>query len=450
MSDVFPAAPVFPDTRVLVVDDDRNLRSVLFRELSDNGYRTSASDSGSHAIKTLEKEEYDVVLLDLTMPGMDGLEVLRRIRSLDVPAEVVVLTGNATVSTAVEAMKLGAYDYLTKPFKLAELRVVIDKAHEKKRLVEENLLLKSQLRRQSDRLRLITKSPLMAGVLEQVPKVARSAFPVLIYGESGVGKELIASGIHEASERPGAFVPLNCGALPEQMMESELFGHERGAFTGAHARKPGLMEIADRGTLFLDEIAELPLPLQVKLLRVIEARSFFRLGGVREARVDVKFLFATNKDLRAEADRGSFRSDLYYRISALSIRVPPLRERPEDIPLLVDHFIGTEFSSRDRRFSEASLRLMESYPWPGNVRELKNVVHRCLLLSPHETIDEADLPPEIAAGCRPLCRRLEDVERNHILTVLREAGGHRGMAAEVLGIDPKTLYRKLREYGVKE
>ena len=435
--------------KVLIADDDPKLRQVLANELSLEGFEVHQAENGDIAIDHLEKDEFDVLLLDLSMPGLSGMEVLKRIANLGISVEVIILTAFATVSTAVEAMKLGAYDYLTKPFKLQELRAVIQRASERKRLVRENLLLKMQIKRQAQAEKIITRSHLMLAVLEDVKKVAASDLPVLIYGETGVGKELVAKAIHEASGRiDGPFIPINCGAIPENMLESEIFGYEKGAFTGAHARKPGLLEVADSGILFLDEVGDLSPPLQGKLLRVIETGSFFRIGGIKEVRADAKFVSATNKELRTEVERGNFRQDLYYRISALTLRIPPLRERKEDIPLLVDHIVRNNATLRDKRFSEEALAVLSENAWPGNVRELQNVVHRTLLLSKKELVEPQDLPADLVDGRRTPTKRLEDVEREHILRVLKEAGGQRGKAAEVLGVDPKTLYRKLLSYGV--
>jgi DNA-binding NtrC family response regulator len=437
--------------RILIADDDKNLRMVLTSELSEKGFKIDTAESGSKAVNLLENEDYDVLLLDLTMPGLGGMEVLKKIKTLELPTEVVILTGNATVSTAVEAMKLGAYDFLTKPFKLAELKAVLEKAFEKKGLSRENLVLKEQIKRESETQQIITKSPLMFEIFEKVKKVALSPLPVLIHGESGVGKELIARAVHHESERAGKpFIPINCGAIPETMLESELFGFEKGAFTGAHAKKLGLLEIANEGTLFLDEICELTLPLQGKLLRVIETGLFFRIGGIKEIQVDVKFVAATNKDIKNEAEKGQFRSDLYYRISALALSIPPLRERKEDIPLLVDHTIRNTPAFKGKSFDKEALKILALYPWPGNVRELLNVVHRTLLLSKSDFIGPEDLPVDLITDSRVSGRRLEDVEREHILKVLKEAEGQRGKAAEILGVDPKTLYRKLLGYGTKE
>jgi len=437
--------------KILIADDDKNLRKVLMNELSEEGFNVNETDNGIKAVDMLEKDEYDVLLLDLNMPGLSGMDVLKKIKDLDIPTEVIILTAHATVSTAVDAMKLGAYDYLTKPFQINELITFIEKAYEKKKLLSENLLLKSQIKRQSVTKDIITKNPLMLEILENVKKVAISDLPILIYGESGVGKELIAKAIHNASKRIDMpFLPINCGAIPETMLESELFGHEKGAFTGAYAKKLGLLEIANHGILFLDEIGELTSKLQGKLLRVIETGSFFRVGGVKEVRVDVKFVSATNKDLKKEIEIGNYRPDLYYRVCALTLCIPPLRERQEDIPLLVEHIIKNNTTFKNKNISKKSLRILSGYPWPGNVRELQNVIHRALFLSRDNIIEPHDLPADLVSSHKIPSRLLEDMEREHILNVLRETDGQRKKAAEILGIDPKTLYRKLSIYGIKE
>ncbi len=437
--------------KLLIVDDEKNLRQVLAAELSVDGDEADTAEDGLKALELLEKTEYDVVLLDLNMPRMGGIDVLKKIRALDLPAEVIVLTANTTITAAVEAMKLGAYDYLTKPFRLEELSPVIEKAFEKKKLRSENLILKTQIELQQDNRHIVAKSLAMRELLETVKKIAASEYPVLITGESGVGKELIAASLHHGSKRPNKpFVALNSGAIPENMIESELFGYEKGAFTGAQARKLGLLEVANTGTLFLDEIGDMPQALQVKLLRVIETGAFFRLGGIREQRVDVRFVAATNKDLKAEIARGSFRQDLYYRISSLIVQIMPLRDRPEDIPELIEYFTRRSSAFRHKQFSKEALAILSRYSWPGNVRELQNVLHRALLLSKTDVIEPSDLPPDICGAQQSGSARLDDVEREHILKVLKASGNQRNKAAEALGIDPKTLYRKLAGYGLNE
>ena len=435
--------------KILIVDDEKNLRQVLKIELAAGGAEVEEAENGSKALELLEKYEYDVVLLDLNMPHLSGIDVLKAMKSIECPSEVIILTANATISTAVEAMKIGADDYLTKPFHIEELSRVIEKAYEKKKLRSENILLKTQLQRQAGRSPLVFCSRVMRELLETVRKVSQSDFPVLIAGESGTGKELIAATIHRESGRAGGpFVPINCGAVPENMIESELFGFEKGAFTGAQSKKLGLLEVADQGSLFLDEIGDMPLALQVKLLRVIETGRFFRLGGTREVRVDTRIISATNKDLKAEMEKGAFRQDLFYRIAAFSVQVSPLRERPEDIPLLVEHLINSNPTCKHKRFSQEALNVISRYPWPGNVRELQNVIHRTLLLSKGDLIEAPDLPLDLQEDRGTSSARLEDVEREHILRVFKASGGQRGKTAEALGIDPKTLYRKLESYGV--
>jgi DNA-binding NtrC family response regulator len=437
--------------KILIADDDKNLRMVLANELSEEGFDVNIAENGAKAMDLLENQEYDVLLLDLSMPGLNGMDVLKKIKALDLTTEVVILTGNATISTAVEAMKLGAYDFITKPFKMAELKAVLERAFEKKGLSRENLVLKTEIKRESESQKIVTQSPLMFEIFEQVTKVASSPVPVLITGESGTGKELVARAIHQGSERADRpFVPINCGAIPENMLESELFGFEKGAFTGAHAKKLGLLEIANQGTLFLDEICELTSPLQGKLLRVIETSRFYRIGGTKEVHVDVKIVSATNKDVKSEAEAGRFRPDLYYRISALTLSIPPLRERREDIPLLIDHVIKSNPAFRGKSFRNEALKILAENAWPGNVRELLNVVYRILLLSKGNVIGSDDLPNDLISGPSASGIRLEDVEKEHILKILKEVGGQRGKAAEILGVDPKTLYRKLLGYGINE
>lgn len=439
------------DMKILILDDDKNFVRILMQELVEEGYEVQTCESSPQALERLEKDGYDVLLLDLNMPGFHGLEVLKKIRALDIPVEVIVLTGHGTVASAVEAMKLGAYDFLTKPFEMDVLKAVLEKAHEKKKLRDENLLLKAQVKRQSGHQMIVTQSPKMFEVLEKAKKVALSDYPVLIEGESGVGKELIARAIHDASAyHEGPFVPINSGAIPENMLETELFGHEKGAFTGAVSKKLGLIEIGENGSIFLDEIGELSFSLQGKLLRAIETGSFFRVGGVKEIKVQTRFIAATNKDIKKEVEAGRFRKDLYYRISALRLVVPPLRERQEDISPLIHHFLQSYPAFRKKTFRPEAMALLMKYPWPGNVRELQNVVHRSALLSKEDRIGPEGLPEDLLGERSHHSQRIEDVEKEHILKVLKEVGGQRGKAATILGVDPKTLYRKLQSYGVSE
>src|SRR2546425_7128089 len=363
------------------------------------------------------------------------------------------MTGFQDVPTAVEAMKLGAYDYLTKPTKIEELDIVVRKAAEKGQLLRDNVALRAHAPGAEPFAGLLTRSARMQEVLRIVERVAPTDSSVLVLGESGTGKELVARAVHERSARAQrAFVPIHCGALPREVFESELFGHERGAFTGAVGAKPGLMELADGGTLLLDEIGETDPDSQVKLLRAIETGTFFRVGGTRPRRVDVRLGAATNRDLAEAMKVGEFRQDLYYRINTIAIPLPPLRERREDIALLAGHFVEANAAYGAKRLGPRALAVLEGYAWPGNVRELLHAIERAVILSKGEEIQPEDLPPEVL-GAPPAPAvssggSLETMERQHIVTTLRQVGGHRGKAAALLAIDPKTLYRKIIAYGI--
>jgi DNA-binding NtrC family response regulator len=407
----------------------------------------------------MKAEAYDVALLDIVMPELDGLEVLRQVREEPSPPEVIIITGNGTIETAISAMKLGAYDYLSKPYRMAEIDVLVRRAWEKRQLARENVLLQKRLSRFDGVPEIITHYAPMQAVLALVERVAKSDSTVLISGESGTGKELVARALHRLSYRAnGALVDINCAAIAESLLESELFGHEKGAFTGALSRKLGLFELAAGGTIFMDEIGELDPRLQGKLLRALELGTFFRVGGTQKVQTDLRIIAATNQDLQAKVQEGSFRGDLYYRINTISITLPPLRERAVDVPLLADHFLKVYGGSTPPRLSEDALVALQAYSWPGNIRELRNVIERAVLLATGGTIRASDLPvlngpssatetKRVAQDGRPLS--LADLERDHIATVLRQTSWHQGRAAEVLGISPKTLYRKIREYGFK-
>jgi DNA-binding NtrC family response regulator len=438
--------------KLLAIDDDQTLLQLFRDSFALPKYDLFLASDGSEAISTMGEISPDVVILDLNMPKMKGIEVLREIRAKDDEVEVIVLTGHGTIGDAVEAMRLGAYDFLTKPMTISHLQAIIEKAMEKRNLRRENVLLRRQIESKYAEEEIVWKSPLMGAVLDQVQRYAASDFPVLILGETGVGKELVARAIHSFSPRATEpFVPLNCGAIPDTMLESELLGHEKGAFTGAQVRKQGLLEVASGGTLFRDEIGEMSLSLQGKLLRSLETGRFFRLGGTVEVSVQVRLLAATNRDIEGEVREKKFRADLFYRISTLPITVPPLRQRREDIPLLVRHMTASLPAFRGKVIDDGALEVLADYDWPGNVRELKNVVYRLLLLSQGDRVTADDvsfdpLPRRRETGEK----RLEEVEREHILAVLSELGGHRGKAAEALGISQKTLYRKLLAYGYKD
>jgi two-component system response regulator AtoC len=438
--------------RVLVADDEKNLRELLIRELTRKGHAADGVPDGQAALDRLKEDVPDVLLLDMKMPRLEGIEVLRALQDLQEIPQVIVMTGFQEVSTAVEAMKLGAYDYLTKPARIEELDILVRKAAEKGRLLRQNVLLRAQLGTQGGNGGIITANSKMEEILRLIDRVAPTESSVLILGESGTGKELVARAVHDRSPRAGqAFVPIHCGALPREVLESELFGHEKGAFTGAVSTKPGLIELADGGTLFLDEIGELEPDSQVKLLRVLETRAFFRVGSTRQRTVDMRLVAATNRDLAEAIKTNQFRQDLYYRINTITVSLPPLRERREDIALLAKHFLDQNAAYGLKRLSAAALRALEGYDWPGNVRELEHAIQRAVILAQGEEIQPADLPAELQ-GAGPArasgSGSLEDVERQHIIATLRQVGGHRAKAAALLGIDPKTLYRKIQSYGI--
>jgi DNA-binding NtrC family response regulator len=447
--------------RVLVADDEKNLRDLVVRELSRRGLEVEGVGDGEAALARLRESPYDVVVLDMKMPKKEGIEVLRELQEFPEHPQVIVMTGFQEVSTAVEAMKLGAYDYLTKPTKIEELEILVRKAAEKGQLLRDNLALRAHAPGAAPFGGIVTRSQRMGDVLRIVDRVAPTASSVLVLGESGTGKELVARAIHERSgraERP--FVPIHCGALPREVLESELFGHEKGAFTGAVGSKPGLIELADGGTLFLDEIGDMEPDSQVKLLRVLETGMFFRVGGTRPRRVDVRLVAATNRDLAAAMKSGQFREDLYYRINTITVNLPALRDRPEDVTLLAQHFLETNATYGLKRLSPAALAAFEGYSWPGNVRELLHAIQRGAILCKGDEITPADLPPEVVGGAAatrgapgaapgaPAGNTLETMERQHIIGTLRQVGGHRGKAAALLGIDPKTLYRKILSYQI--
>ncbi|MGH9967510.1 MAG: sigma-54-dependent transcriptional regulator [Pyrinomonadaceae bacterium] len=459
--------------RILIAEDEVNLRLVLQKELERLGYRVQAAPDGEAALRKLEESNVDVLLCDINMPRIDGMEVLRRVYERPNPPEVIMLTGQATVETAIEAMKLGAYDYLTKPYTITELDVRVKQAAEKRRLRVDNLRLREQLARQSALPEIVSVSQLMKEAIRLVERVAPSDASVLITGESGTGKELIAHAIHRLSSRANSsFIDLNCAAFQESLLESELFGYEAGAFSGAKGRKLGLIELSDGGTLFMDEITELPAQLQAKLLRAIETRTFFRVGGVRKVEVNVRIVAATNRNLESVVADGSFRSDLLYRINGFQIDLAPLRDRPEDIEPLARHLLHQVGGTSPPVLDPDAMEAIRSYGWPGNVRQLKNCLERAVILSNNGRITLAELPPEVA---RPTVAMpvlltpsssgsdadtgipvsaspasLREVERQQILSALEQTGWHRGKTAEILGISPSTLYRRLRDYDLEK
>jgi two-component system response regulator AtoC len=442
--------------RVLVADDERPLRELIVRELRRKGHEVDGVEDGQAAVDRLAETAYDVMVLDMRMPRKTGIEVLRELAGTPDAPQIIVMTGVQDVATAVEAMKLGAYDYLSKPTRIDELDVLVRKAAEKAMLVRDNVALRARAPGAEPFAGILTSSPRMQDVLHIVDRVAPTDSTVLVLGESGTGKELVARAIHERSQRAARpFVPLHCGALPREVFESELFGHEKGAFTGAVSAKPGLIELADGGTLFLDEIGEIEPDVQVKLLRVLETGTFFRVGGTRPRRVDVRVVAATNRDLAEAMRTGDFRQDLFYRINTITVWLPPLRERPEDIAVLARHFVDTHATYGVKRLGDRALAVLEAYAWPGNVRELLHAIERAVILAKSDEIGPEDLPPEVLGGPAAstlgvnAAGSLERIERQHIVNTLREVGGHRGKAAALLEIDPKTLYRKIHAYRIE-
>jgi DNA-binding NtrC family response regulator len=456
--------------KLLVVDDEKNLRTVVQKELARQGHTVESASDGEEAWEMIEQQDFDVVLCDINMPRLDGMGLLRRLceQSQNRP-EVIMLTGQATVETAIEAMKLGAYDYLTKPYRIAELSVLVDQAAEKQSLKVDNQRLRAQIARTSGKMpEIVAQSPQMKEVLRLVQRVAPSDTSVLITGESGTGKELIAQAIHRLSRRHDKpFIDLNCAALQDTLLESELFGHEAGAFSGARTRKLGLFEIADGGTLFLDEIMEMPAVLQSKLLRALETRSFFRVGGVKKVEVDVRLVAATNRDKDQAVAEGIFRADLMYRVNSFEINIPPLRTRREDIKPLADHLLEKIAGVNAPKIAPNAIESISQFDWSGNVRQLRNCLERAMLLCDGGIITVKELPPEVVYRVEKpnvsvnynstnginsfhnaAPTNLRDVERQQIIGALEKTGWHRGKTAELLGISPSTLYRRLREYNL--
>jgi DNA-binding NtrC family response regulator len=445
---------------VLIVDDEPGVRASMKVILEDGCDLLEAPD-GAAALQIVRTQHVDACLLDILLPGMEGIEVLGRIKRLDASIEVILVTAVRTVRTAVEAMRLGAYDYLTKPFSVEELRSVVERALERRALRREVRFLRDELARHEGFDDLVGGSPAMLGVYDRIRHVAGTPSTVLVTGESGTGKELIARAIHrQGPRRDGPFVAVNCGALAPELMESELFGHERGAFTGAHAKKPGKFELASGGTLFLDEIATLRMDLQPKLLRALQERTVDRVGGTRPLKVDVRFIAASNIDLHQAVRERRFRQDLYYRLNVVPITVPPLRERPEDIGPLARHFLAryaSQFGRAVTAISPRALELLQRYPWPGNVRELENIVERSVALATDTVVQLDDIPLDLALAPGPTASgevlslkeaRLE-FERQVILRALDRAGGNHTLAARMLGLHRNTLNTKLVQVGLR-
>ena len=458
--------------RVLVVDDDSLLRKLVAEQLLKAGFEAVPVEGGQQALDILRDADYDVVLLDITMPKLSGLDALRAIRKLEDPPEVIMLTGDTSLGTGIEAMRHGAYDYLTKPSTLDEMEAVIRKADEKRRLVKQNASLRSVTRDQGvsdESLPIAQENSAMASIVSQAETASRTDSTILLTGESGTGKDVLAQYIHSKSARRNIpMIRVNCGALPETLFESEFFGHERGAFTGASSLRRGLIEAADGSTLFLDEVGDMPLTMQVKLLHFLEQGHFRRVGSTRDQSADVRVIAATNRSLSDEVQRKHFRADLYYRLNVVALHLPPLRERTEDIPKLIDYFLGIyrkRFNRPQLDLSAEARQDLTAHAWPGNIRELRNCLERAAALSTGDIIQADQVLPagpegrsiaaaasesELGSGSASAAHRatvtLEELEREHILRVLGQSEGNRERAAAILGISSRTLYRKLREY----
>jgi two-component system response regulator AtoC len=450
--------------RALVVDDEENIRLVLRTLLRKQGYEVEVRPSAEQALEALEAFAPDFVIADVRMPGMSGIELTAELKRRGSEAVVIVMSAYGSVDLAIEAMKAGAYDYVPKPFKQDEMLLALRKAEEREQLRREVRALKEQVKQSVRFDRMLGQSEAMGRLFRTIEKAAEYTTTILITGESGTGKELVARALHEKGPRAQKpFVALNCGAIPEALLESELFGHKRGAFTDASSDKMGLFEAADQGTLFLDEVAELPQKLQVKLLRVLQEGQIRRLGDTRDRDVDVRVIAATLKDLRAEVAGGRFREDLFYRLNVLALEVPPLRDRKEDIPLLVEHFVtrnNQRLKTNVRGFTPAAMKLVLAYSFPGNVRELENLVERSMVLAEGEWIDAADLPERLQAPSDPVLAALGSgelsikktvryIEETLIRRALEKTGGNRTAAAKILEISHRALLYKLKDYGIK-
>ncbi len=438
--------------RVLVAEDEENLAQILCTFLRGRGHHVVYVSDGKAAVQAVRDEAFDVALVDIVMPEMDGLEALRYLRAEPDPPEVIIITGNGTVETAITAMKLGAYDYMAKPYRMAEIDVLVRRAWEKHQLARENRYLQARLSRVDATPEVITQYAPMHAVLTLLERVATTDSPVLITGESGTGKTLLARAIHRLSGRVGPMVEGDSTVLAESVLDVELFGHERGAFSGAVARKAGLIELAANGTLFIDEVSVLSAKMQSKLSRTFEHGSFFRVGGTQKVEVAVRLVTSSNHDLEAAVRDGRFRDDLLYRLNTVTVSLPPLRERSVDIPLLAQHFLTQLAGAAAPVLTPDAISLMQEYTWPGNIRELRNVIERVVLLSrggSHE-IRAQDLPlalaPSLARVAVGSKMTLEELERQHIEAVLAQTNWHQGLASKMLGISSKTLYRKIREY----
>jgi two-component system, NtrC family, response regulator AtoC len=440
---------------ILVVDDEEIVRDSLGSWLEEDGYNVEAVESGRKALERLPAKAWDLMLVDLKMPGMDGIQLMEEVRKTHPDMLVIIMTAYATVDTAVKAMKTGAYDYFVKPFNPDDISLTIRKIVDHHKLVQENLFLRKELKKQYKLRDMISKNEKMLEIFDLARTVAKSSSTVLIQGESGTGKELLARAVHDESPRSEApFISVSCASLTESLLESELFGHEKGAFTGANAIKRGKLELAQDGTLFLDEIGDIGLKLQMDLLRVLEQREFRRVGGSDLIAINSRIIAATNRDLKAAIEENRFRADLYYRLNVISIHIPPLRERREDIPLLVDHFIekfNIEMGKQVRGVSEEAMRILVDNNWPGNARELRNVIERAMVVAKGNIITESDVSlPSAAGSANHRTKSLEEIEKEHIRIVLHEHQWNIARSAQTLGIDRVTLYNKIKKFDMKK
>jgi DNA-binding NtrC family response regulator len=446
------------DTRnigILVVDDERIVRDSLYNWFKEDGYRVDTAENAAEALKKLQATSYDIMLLDIKMPGMDGLELQRHIREIDKEIIIIIITAYASVDTAVQALKEGAFDYVTKPIDPDDLSHLVRNAIQQRTLSAENVQLKQKIEELSQLEEIVGESPQMKKVLELVKTVAATDATVMILGESGTGKELIARAIHTNSNRRYfPLVPVNCGAMAEGLLESDLFGHEKGAFTGAQYRRKGKLEMANGGTLFLDEVGNITMKTQMDLLRVIETKQFMRLGGEQVIKVDFRIICATNKNLEQAVKEGAFREDLYYRLNVFTIPLPPLRERRSDIPLLANHFVrkyALQMNKSITSVSTEAMELLKGYDWPGNVRELENAIERAMVVGKPPCIKAEDLPLQVNGKLKiPEGDSLADIERTHIAKILERTGWNITRSAEILRIDRVTLYNKIEKYGLRK
>ena len=451
------------EDRILVVDDEENMRHLLSVILEKEGYHIDEASNGKDALQFLDHQHYDFILTDIRMPKMNGLEFLENLTKLQTDALCIVMSAYGNVDTAIEAMKKGAYDYISKPFKPDEVILTLRKAGERQKLYRENKHLKYEVNKVHSIDSIISKSPLMLNILRAIEKISEYKTTILITGESGTGKELVARAVHQSSPRSNQpFVAINCGALPEHLLESELFGHVKGAFTGASSTKKGLFEEAHMGTIFLDEIGELPYPLQVKLLRVLQEDEIRKVGDTKNQPIDTRVVAATIRNLEQETKKGNFREDLFYRLNVLPIHVPPLRDRKEDIVVLVEHFINQlneKFNLKVKGISQESMDLLYNYSWPGNVRELENTIERAIVLTEGTTIEKTCLPPDLVHGKKSADFSLGDdlsikkatksLEKNLILKALDATKGNRTRAAKLLEISHRALLYKMKEYEIE-